>query len=97
MTQWLYNSRGRPIAFVSGEHVFSRRGKFIGNLDDNKVWRGRYQGEIVGDDRLLYKTSHSHSVRGTPGTPGTPGIPGIPGSKGGHGLPSGYRDLELDE
>ena|SRR6266849_5697215 len=97
MTRWLYNSKGKPLAFVDADNVFSRRGKFIGNLDDNEVWRGRYQGEIVEDDRLLYKVHHSHNIRGTPGIPGIPGKPGIPGSKGGSGSPGGYRDIELEE
>jgi hypothetical protein len=97
MSKWLYNSSGHPIVFINDNKVFSRSGKFIGRLEGNEVWHGRYKGEIVKKNRFLYKTSKGSVIRGTPGTPGTPGIPGIPGSKGSTGLPGGYRDVNLDE
>jgi hypothetical protein len=96
MATWLYNSRGTPIAFLSGENVFSRTGRFVGRLDGNEVWNGRYQGEIVSGDTFLFRRGMSSVVRGKPGTPGTPGIPGTPGSRGGRGLPGGFDDVELD-
>jgi hypothetical protein len=96
MTQWLFSSRGHPIAFVSGDNVFSRGGQFLGRFDGNEVWHGRYVGEIVERDLLLYRRGKGSVVRGTPGTPGTPGLPGLPGSRGSRGLPSGYDDLDLD-
>ena len=100
MSQWLYNSNGNPIAFINGgDKVFSRRGHFVGRIDGNEVWHGRYKGEIVRDDMFLYKQSNSSNIviRGTSGIPGTPGIPGIPGSRGSSGLPSGYDDVELED
>lgn len=96
MARWLYNSGGRPIAFISDDKVFLRSGRFMGRLDGNEVWHGSYKGEIVGDDRLLYKVNKNVAIRGTPGLPGMPGIPGIPGSKGGIAPPAGYRDLDVD-
>jgi hypothetical protein len=95
MARWLFNSHGDPIAFVSGDKVFSRSGTFIGRFDRNEVWHGRYRGEVVKDDRFLYKQSKASVVRGTPGTPGTPGIPGLPGSRPTISLPAGYRDADL--
>lgn len=97
MAQWLYDSTGSPIAFINGDKVFSRSGHFIGRLDGNEVWHGSYKGEIIKSDRFLYKTSRSTIIRGTPGTPGTPGIPGMPGTKGGISVPTGYRDIDLDD
>ena len=97
MAQWLYDSHGRPIAFVKEDKVFSRGGSFIGRLDGVEVWHGRYKGEIVRGDRLLYKTGKGSVVRGTPGTPGTPGIPGTPGSKGSINMPSGYRNISNED
>jgi hypothetical protein len=97
MASWLYNSSGRPIAFVSDDKVFSRSGLFMGRLDGNEVWHGSYKGEIVKGDRFLYKTNKGSVIRGTPGVPGTPGIPGLPGAKGSIALPAGYRDVEIHE
>jgi hypothetical protein len=76
MARWLYDSKGRPIAFVSGENVFSRGGRFIGKLAGDEIWHGRYKGEIVRDDRFLYGLTKGSVVRSTPGTPGIPGLPG---------------------
>jgi hypothetical protein len=97
MASWLYDSHGRPVAFLSGKDVFSRRGKWLGELEGKEVWKGKYIGEIVKGDYLLARHGHPHSVKGTPGTPGTPGIPGIPGTRGSSGLPAGYSDIELED
>jgi hypothetical protein len=93
MEKWLYDSMGRPIAFIKDDKLFSRSGCFVGRLDVNEVWHGSYKGEIIKDDRFLYKTTKGTVIRGTPGTPG---IPEIPGSKGGISIPAGYRDVDLD-
>ncbi|GAB2889013.1 hypothetical protein GCM10027046_16820 [Uliginosibacterium flavum] len=97
MATWLFDSQGHPIVFVKDDKVFSGNGRFIGRLDDDEVWHGRYKGEIVKGDRFLYKTSKGSVIRGTPGTPGIPGIPGRPGSKSTISVPSGYRDVILEE
>lgn len=97
MAKWLFDSSGHPIVFVKDDKLFSKSGRFVGRLDGDEVWHGRYKGEIVREDRFLYKNSKGSVIRGMPGIPGTPGIPGIPGSKGAIGMPSGYRDVEFDE
>ena len=97
MTTWLYNSSGTPVAFIRDDKVFSRYSHFIGRLDGNEVWHGRYKGEIVKGDRFLYDTRKGSVIRGTPGVPGMPGIPGLPGMKGAIALPAGYRDVELED
>ena len=47
MATWLYDSSGTPVAFMRDDRVFSRYGHFIGRLDGNEVWHGRYIGEIL--------------------------------------------------
>jgi hypothetical protein len=96
MATWLYDSHGTPIAFVSGQNVFSRNGQFVGRLEGTEVWNGGYHGEIVSGDRLLSRRGKPSVIRGKPGIPGTPGIPGIPGSTGARGLPGGFDDVRLD-
>ena len=97
MATWLYNSSGTPVAFVKGDTVFSKHGHFIGRVDGNEVWHGRYIGEILRGNRFFHNTRKSSVIRGTPGVPGTPGIPGLPGMKGYIALPAGYRDVELKD
>jgi len=97
MAKWLYSSSGEPIAFINGNDIFSYKGIYIGRLDGTEVWHGTYKGEIVKRDLLLFKSSKSSNTRGSPGTPGSPGIPGRPGSRGAGSVPSGYRDIDLDE
>lgn len=96
MATWLFNSTGAPIAFIKDDKVFSAHSDFIGRLDGDEVWHGRYKGEIYRENRFLYKTSKGSIVRGTPGTPGRPGVPARPASKSSISMPSGYRDVELD-
>lgn len=95
MTTWLFNSSGEPIAFIKDDKVFSSHSDFIGRLDDNEVWHGRYKGEIYRENRFLYKTSKGSIIRGTPGVPGRPGTPARPANKSSISMPSGYRDVEL--
>lgn len=97
MATWLYGSSGTPVAFMQGDRVFSRYGHFIGRLDGDEVWHGRYIGEILRGDRLLHDTRKGLVIRGTPGVPGTPGIPGLPAMKAAIMLPPGFRDVELED
>ncbi|RPJ39652.1 MAG: hypothetical protein EHM21_15470 [Chloroflexi bacterium] len=97
MARWLYNSDGDPIAFISGTHVFTRQGNFLGKLyEDNSVWNGEYVGELYADDRLIYDARKLKASRGIPGLPGLPGFIGEPNFKGPLTLPLGFRDVETD-
>ena len=96
MAKWLFNSQGEPIAFAVDDRVYAAEGGFVGRLDGDEVWHGRYKGELVKGDRFLYKIGKGSVVRGTPGTPGQPGIPGRPGHKGSLTV-SGYRDVDLSK
>ena len=95
MATWLFNSSGKPVAFVVDDKVFVRGGPFLGYLDGNEIWHGRYKGEIVSGNRLLYKTGKGSVIRGRLGTPGRPGTPGIPGSIGSVRV-SGYTDVDFE-
>jgi hypothetical protein len=97
MARWLYNSDGDPIAFISGQNVFTRRGDFFGKLyEDKTVWNGDYVGELFADDRLIYDARKLKGSRGIPGLPGLPGFIGEPDFKGPITVPLGYRDVEAD-
>jgi hypothetical protein len=96
MTTWLFDSRGEPIAFIKDDKVFSMHAGFIGRLDGDEVWHGRYKGEIYRENRFLYKMSKGAIIRGTPGTPGRPGTPARPARKPAISMPSGYREVEFN-
>lgn len=97
MVRWLYNSDGDPVAFVSGENVFSARGDFVGKLyPDQQIWNGDYIGEIYADDRLIYNATRLHGTRVFPGMPGLPGFAGEPEFKGSFTVPLGYRDVDIN-
>ena len=97
MSRWLFDSHGSPVAFISGSNVFSRDGRFVGKLDGDEVWNGRYVGEIRSTDRFLRRRTGKGVIRGMPGIPGTPGIPGLPGSRGGIGMPGNYEDGSFED
>ncbi len=97
MVRWLYNSDGDPVAFISGENVYTAQGNFVGRLySDQQVWNGEYIGEIHADDRLIYNAVRLHGTRSLPGLPGLPVFSGEPGYKGPFTLPQGYRDVDLE-
>jgi hypothetical protein len=55
----LFTRSGRLLQ-LSGNHVHSRSGRYLGLLQDGKVFdpAGRYCGTIVGD-RVVYRTIDS--------------------------------------
>lgn len=97
MVEWLFNSKGHPIAFVFGENVYSKGKRYIGFLQGNSVWYGSYKGEIIYGERLLYDTSKS-SLRGPMPLSSRPSVPSpqSPSSRGEISLPSGFRDIEFE-
>ncbi len=64
--KWLYNASGHPVAFIQSDKVYSSGGHFIGRLNGNEVWHGKYIGEIVRNDRFLRDVNKGSIVRGTP-------------------------------
>jgi hypothetical protein len=93
--KWFYNSKGRAIAFSVEKNVFTRRGRFLGALDGEDVWNGRYIGSIVDGDQILYRLNYQSGTKDAPIPPGSPGISSIPSDRAGRGIRSGYKDLDI--
>ena len=94
--EWLFDSRGNPVAWRCGADVFSKAGEFVGRLEDGELWNGGYLGELVRGDRLLRDLVGRHEER-VPPRPARPReVPTLPaGCRGAIGLPCGYRDVRL--
>ncbi|RIX59297.1 hypothetical protein D3P08_03840 [Paenibacillus nanensis] len=93
--KFLFDSRGYLIANEVRGHLHSPSGQNIGHYRENERifidMSGRYLGEIVREDRQLYKTSSPYrSV-----SYGSYGNYGNPGNKGSIGSIGGYRDIEM--
>lgn len=58
----LYTKNGKPLQ-VSGNTVYSRSGKVVGRIKNDKVYGtdGRYVGTIV-NDRLVYRSTDSATI-----------------------------------
>ncbi|HPM75873.1 MAG TPA: hypothetical protein PK961_02195 [bacterium] len=98
-TQYLFDSKGKWIAYRKDRFVFSTRGVWIGWLpwDEPDVLDvdGDYLGTIYSDNRLVHFNCRPY--RGYPGQPGYHGYPGYPGSPGFIGatpLPRGVSDIK---
>lgn len=99
MTDYLYDSRGEPIALRRGRNVHNLRGAWIGWFPwgDAEVVTpgGEYLGTVVGDELLAQLGHVNRGKPGNPGNPGNPGAPGHPGNRGSRGLRAGYTDVSL--
>jgi hypothetical protein len=96
MLQPLFNSKGRPIAYINDDKLFKYDGKFLGWLEDGEVWNGRYLGEIVGENRLLFQEAKDGTERPLLETPFSPGMPYPPWGVSSCALPEGFRDLKIE-
>lgn len=100
--QYLFNSRGRHIANEVNGQLHAPGGRNIGHfLPDHGIFidmSGRYLGEIIHQDRLMYnRLSPQRSVNfGSRGNHGTVGNHGNPGSRGSIGTVSGFEDIPTD-
>ena len=99
---YLHDSHGKHIANLIDGQLHSPRGENIGHyIEDAGIFidmRGRYLGEIVFDNRLMYNRSSGYrsttfGVYGNYGNAGNYGNPGNPGSIGSIG---GYEDVDAD-
>jgi len=98
--EFLFNSRGQHIAnYVNGQ-LHAPTGQNIGHyMESEKVFidmSGRYLGEIVQDNRLMYNRSSPYkSVNfGSYGNYGNVGNYGNPGNYGSIGIIGGYEDIK---
>jgi hypothetical protein len=99
--KYLFNSRGVHIANEVNGQLHAPTGQNIGHyMESAGVFidmRGRYLGEILYENRLVYNNSSPHRGvnYGSYGNYGNVGNYGNPGNYGSMGLPGGYRDIDL--
>lgn len=97
--KFLFDSHGKHIANEVNGQLHAPTGKNVGHfIEPDGIFidmRGRYLGEILFEDRLVYKNSspHKNTNYGNYGNYGNAGNYGNPGNHGSIGLPGGYRDL----
>jgi hypothetical protein len=98
LTEWLYDSKGQPVAFNALRHIVSRDGRFIGTIRGytpgrQDVWHGIYKGEILDGNRLVRIDPPPTEDRGGGHPPPLPGLPRIPDPISPMTLPSNYSDI----
>ena len=98
--EFLFNSNGQHIAnFVNGQ-LYAPSGQNIGHyLENQNIFidmSGRYLGEIIQNNRLMYNRSSSHKNvnYGSYGNYGNVGNYGNPGNYGSIGSIGGYVNIE---
>jgi len=97
--KYLFDSTGRHIANLVNRKLHAPTGENIGHfLPDHGIFidmSGRYLGEIVYNDRLMYEgTSPYRSTNfGTYGNYGNTGNYGTSGNHGNIGIVSEYSNL----
>lgn len=98
---FLFNSKGNHIAnFVSGQ-LHSPNGENIGHyLENEEIFidmNGRYLGELVCENRLMYNnySPYRSTNFGVYGNYGNVGNYGNPGNYGSIGTMGGYMDIEF--
>jgi hypothetical protein len=99
---YLFDSHGKHIANHVGAALHSPRGRNIGHYVESAGifvdMRGRYLGEIVNGNRLMYNRSSSYRSTnfGIYGNAGNAGNYGNPGKAGIIGRVAGYEDVDVD-
>ena len=99
---YLFNSCGEHIANLVGQQLHAPSGANIGHYRaDTGIFidmSGRYLGEVVQGNRLMYKTSSPYRSAnfGNYGNYGNAGNYGNPGNAGSIGVIGGYRDVSPD-
>lgn len=77
------NSHGRVIAWVSGNNVYTLKGRHCGWFEEGVLYDSG--NRVLGF--IQNATGHLPSTPSTGGTPGTPGFAGHPGRPGFSGTP----------
>ncbi|HLX84834.1 MAG TPA: hypothetical protein VKR59_13105 [Terriglobales bacterium] len=97
---FLFNSRGQHIANMVGKQLHAPNGENIGHyLENEKIFidmHGRYLGEIISTNRLMYNRSSPHRGMsyGNYGNYGNVGNYGNPGNYGSIGIIAGFEDVD---
>jgi hypothetical protein len=114
MAEWLFDRRGRPRIIFDEDNIRSARGKVIAWISGNSVYSlqgrhlGWFEGGVVFDSRncpIAFSCNRTGSlpsvpgIGGTPGMPGFAGVPGRPGLAGTPGRPSqgGWSQLDIED
>lgn len=83
---YLFDSKGKWIAFKRGKYLFNRNGRWIGWFPEEGLavdTDGKYLGTIYQEDRLLVNLLQKKvSKAAYPGYPEYPGLQTFPGFKG---------------
>lgn len=101
--KFLFNSQGKHIANVVNGELHSTSGKNIGHfIKQNNFFidmRGYYLGEIVLEDRLLYRKNNGYQSTsfGSFGNCGNVGNYGNPGHIGSVGNIAGFEDISIEK
>lgn len=99
--KFLFNSSGKHIANLVNGQLHAPTGKNIGHFLPNKGifidMSGRYLGEIVHENRLMYNLNSPYRSMnfGRYGNYGNVGNYGNPGNYGSIGMIGGYRNVEF--
>lgn len=97
----LFDSRGQHIANFRNGQLHAPTGENIGHYREREEifidMNGRYLGEIIKENRLMYNNNsgHRHTNFGVYGNYGNIGNYGNPGNYGSIGFISGYSDVDL--
>ena len=97
---WLYTSRGEPIALEWQGQLYSRAGIYVGHyLPAHGILvdrYGRYLGELACEDRLVVNQASPHRAAhfGLSSPFGAVGPTGLTGSVGPVTLRGGYADVD---
>jgi len=103
LTEWLFDSKGQPVAFLFGKNVISCDGRFIGAMIDSTIVWGEgedglspYVGEVESG-RLVVRSGEISSAKHVCVKPQTsPRVPSqVPPQVDPITLREGLRDFEL--
>jgi len=98
--EYLFDSSGQHIANLVNNQLHAPTGKNIGHFMENYGifidMNGRYLGEIVQNNRLMYNhfSPHLNSNYGSYGDYGDVGDYGNPGNPGSIGSIEGYKNID---
>jgi hypothetical protein len=99
---YLFDSRGQHIANLVRNQLHAPTGENVGHyLESQKIFidmHGRYLGEIVSKDRLMYNqhSPYRSTNYGSHGNYGNVGNYGNPGNRGAIGTMSGFADVDAE-
>ena len=97
---FLFDAAGLHIANRVGDQLHAPSGPNIGHWrETEKIFidmSGRYLGEIVGNDRLMYRSNSPYRSTnfGNYGNRGNAGNYGNPGRRGSIGSVGGFTDVD---